>query len=74
MRRLCAVFGPTLFSVGDADSVQDAPNDVVPNRRQIPNPSTPNEYNGVFLKIVSFARDVCCDLHPVREADAGDLP
>jgi hypothetical protein len=56
LRRLGAVLGPALFSVGDADRVQDAADNVVPNRRQVPYPTTPYEHNGVFLKIVTFAR------------------
>jgi hypothetical protein len=46
---------------------------MVTNRRQIPYTATPNEHNRVFLKVMAFARDISCDLHPVRQADAGNL-
>src|SRR5688572_3446900 len=35
--------------------------------------STSKQYHGVFLKIVAFAWDICCNFHTVCKANSGDL-
>src|SRR5690606_30678337 len=47
-----------LLAVFYTGSIQRSPNNMVTNPWQIFYPSTPNQNNGVLLKIVSFARNI----------------
>src|SRR5579884_3523048 len=69
-----AVLRPPLLSIRDADRVERSAHDVIPYTRQILHPTAPDKHNGVFLQIVPDAGDIGCDLHAVRQANAGHLP
>jgi hypothetical protein len=47
-----------LFAIGDALGVEDAADDVIADAGQVADPAASDQNNGVFLKVVTFARDV----------------
>jgi hypothetical protein len=53
--------------------VQDAPDNVITDAREILDPSTSNEHNRVLLKVMADTGDVGGDLHAVGQSYAGDL-
>src|SRR4029077_21245433 len=63
-----------LFPVGDAERIEDAADDFVADAGEVADTAAADEDDRVFLKVVSFARDVRCDFLPVRETDAGHFP
>src|SRR5439155_15220720 len=72
-RRLGTVLAAALLPVTDAGRVEGAADDVVLDRREVLDPPTADEDDGVFLEVVADPRDVGRDLHLVRQPDAGDL-
>ena len=68
------VFRSSLFPAVNAQRVEGSPDNVVTHAREISNSSTPNENNGVFLKVVSLATDIGGYFLAVRQAYPGDLP
>src|SRR5213076_1579456 len=71
---LDAVLRAGLLAVGDAGGVERAANDLVADARQVLHAATAHQHDRVLLEVVSLAGDVGGDLHPVGQADAGDLP
>jgi hypothetical protein len=47
---------------------------MIPNTRKILYPAATNQYNGVFLKVVTDTGNIGCDLDPISESNPGDLP
>src|SRR3954464_9862987 len=70
---LHAVLRAGLLAVGHAGCVERPADDLVAHARQILDAAAADEHYGVLLEVVALARDVARDLHPVREAHAGDL-
>src|SRR3954452_1819873 len=70
---LDAVLRPRLLAVGDTCGVEGSADDLVAHARKILHAAATHEYDGVLLEVVALARDVGRDLHPVRQAHAGDL-
>src|SRR5437667_5792471 len=70
---LGAVLGAALASVGHARRIERPANDVVAHARQILHATPADEDDRVLLEVVALTRDIGGDLHPVREAHAGDL-
>jgi len=50
-----------LLSVIYAGSVESTTYNMVSNTRKVFHPSTPDKYNTVLLKVVTFTRNVCCN-------------
>src|SRR4029079_570721 len=73
LRSFVAVAGAGLLAVGDPGRVEGAADDLVADARQVLDATTPDQDHGVLLQVVALARDVGGDLHPVGEADTGDL-
>src|SRR5205814_1477860 len=71
---LDAVLRAGLLAVGDAGGVERAAHDLVADARQILDAAAAHEHDRVLLEVVPLAGDVSGDLHPVGQADAGDLP
>jgi len=69
-----SVFASALFSVRYAGTVQDAPDNVIPNAGQVPDAAAADKDRAVLLKIMIDAGDVGGDFLAVGEPDAGDLP
>jgi hypothetical protein len=61
-----SVSGAALFSVLDAYRIEGAPDDMVSNSRQVFDSPSPDENDGVFLKVVPDSRDIGGDLDPIR--------
>src|SRR5680860_158290 len=70
---LDAVKGACLLAVGDAGRVEGATDDLVADARQILDPAAADQHHRVLLQVVALAGDVGGDLHPVGEANTGDL-
>src|SRR4051812_13551960 len=70
---LDAVLRPRLLAVGDTCGVEGSADDLVAHARKVLDSSAAHEHDGVLLKVVALAGDVGGDLHPVGQADAGDL-
>lgn len=73
LRFLRTVFGARFFSVLDRCAVERAANNVVANAGKVFDPAAANEYDTVFLKVMSFAWNVGDDLLAVRKTDPSDL-
>src|SRR5438067_3410096 len=67
------VLGAALLAAGDADGVQGPADDVVAHAGEVLDAAAADHHHRVLLKIVTHARDVAGDLHPVGQADAGHL-
>src|SRR6266850_3703578 len=73
LRRLGAVLRAALLAAGDAGGVERAPDDVIPDARQVLHAAAADHHDRVLLQVVADARDVRGDLLPVREPHAGHL-
>src|ERR1700730_5100209 len=72
--RLHAVLRAGLLAVAHSCCVERSPDHLVAESRQILDPATAHEHDGVLLEVVSFAGNVGADFHAVREPHASDLP
>src|SRR6266496_5724696 len=70
---LRAVLGAALPSVADACGVETAADHLVTEAGQVADPAAANQDDGVLLEVVTLARNVGADFHPVRQTHAGDL-
>jgi len=71
---LGTVLRASLFAIIDAEAVECAADDVVANTGEVTDSPAADEDDGVFLKVVPFATDVCSDFFAIGEADTSDLP
>lgn len=55
-------------------AVQNSPDNVIANTRQIRHPAAADHHNRVFLQIVANSRDIGGHFHPVGEPHAGNFP
>src|SRR5215831_18021334 len=62
-----AVLRATLLSIRHTDRIQRTADDVVAHPGQILYATASHQNNGVFLQVVSDARDVRCHFHTVRQ-------
>src|SRR5271168_1034984 len=62
-----------LLAVLDPLRVKHAADDVVANAGKILHATAAQQHNGMFLQVVTFARNIADDLIAVREADLRDL-
>src|SRR5690606_27169375 len=72
-RTLRAVLGAALLAVLDALGVENAADDVVAHTRKVLHAAATDHDDGVFLQVVTFARDVADDFEAIGQADLGDL-
>ena len=68
-----ALLQPVKQMIIDALRIEDAANDVVTNARQVLHAATSDHDHRVLLQVVSLARDVRRDFHPVGQPHAGHL-
>ena len=64
---------PRLSSPIDSQCIERSPDYLVTDSWQIPDPSTPNEYDRVFLEVVTFPGDVNGRLFPVGKSYTSDF-
>ena len=67
-----AVTAARLFTTLNASRVERAADDVVTNARQVADTAAADKNDGVFLELVSFARNVNGNFFVVRETNARD--
>src|SRR5262245_35658361 len=67
------VLGAGLLAFGDALAVEDAPDDVVADARQVANAPAPHQDDRVLLEVVALTADVGGDLLAVGEPDSRHL-
>src|SRR5690606_15937697 len=70
---LRAVTAAGLLAVADTLSVERPTDDLVTNARQVLHTTATHEHDGVLLKVVPNARNVCGDLDAAGEADTRHL-
>ena len=70
---LGAIEASALFAGGNAGGIVNAPDNMITDARQILNPAAADQNNGMFLQIVSFARDVSGDFHAIGKPHPGDF-
>src|SRR5262245_2215682 len=73
LRTLHAVFRTALLTVLDALGIQNAAEDVVTDAGKVLHAAAADHDHGVFLKVMTFARDVTDDFEAIGEAHFGDL-
>jgi len=61
-----SVFRATLFPVLNTHRIQGTTDDVVSYTWEVFNPSSSNEDNGMFLKVVANTRNIGSDFYPIR--------
>lgn len=66
-----AVFAAALLSVLDSLAVQSSTNDVVTHPGKILHTASAHQYDGVFLKVVSFTWNVGVHFKSVRQSHTG---
>src|ERR1700676_4064788 len=72
-RTLRAILRTALLAILDALGIEDAAENVVAHARQILDAAATDHDHGVFLKVVTFTRNVADDFETVGEAHLGDL-
>src|SRR5205085_5313102 len=72
-RTLGAVLGTALLAVLDTLGVEDAAENVIAHARQVLDAAAADHDHGVFLKVVTFARNVTDDLEAIGQTNLGDL-
>src|SRR3984957_11775790 len=72
-RTLRAILRTALLAVLDALGIEDAAENVVAHARQILDAGARDQDHGVFLKVVTFTRNVADDFETVGQAHLGDL-
>src|SRR5437764_3205726 len=70
---LHAVHRPRLLAIRHAGGVKRSADHLVAVTREILDSAATDQHDRVLLKVVSLARDVGIDLHPVCEPHARDL-
>src|SRR5262245_12774553 len=70
---LGSIFRPAFLPPFHAHGIQRAPHDVVSNSRQILDPASPDEHDGMLLEIVPHSGNVGRDLDAVGQSHAGHL-
>jgi len=70
---LGAVFRAGILSILNPYGVQCSPHHVIPDTREILDTSATNQHDGVFLKVVSNARNIGSHFDPVCKADTRDF-
>src|SRR5947209_5067437 len=70
---LGAVARAGLLAVADAGGVERAPDDLVPDARQVAHPATAHQHDRVLLEVVPHARDVGRDFLAARQPHTSDL-
>jgi|GEM_PF-2221202 len=73
LRALHAVLRSALTTSIDAEAIEGAADDVVSHTRKVTNSTTANEHDGVFLKVMSFATDVCRNFFAIGESNTSHL-
>src|SRR5579863_10569637 len=72
-RPLGAVFRAALLAILDALRVEHAAQDVIADAGQILDAAAADHHHRMFLKVVTFARDVADDFEAIGEPHFGDL-
>ena len=70
---LRSVLRAALLAVGDAGRVERGADHLVADARQVLDAAAADQHDRVLLQVVTLARDVGRDLHPVRQPHARDL-
>ena len=65
LRTLGAILGAALAALVDTEAVKSAADDMVANTRQVLHTTAANKHDGVFLKVMTFTRDVSCNFDSV---------
>ena len=73
LRTLSAVFASCLLSLRYACGIESSANDVISYAGKVSDPAATNENGTVFLKVVSFARNVNRSFLLVRKTYSRDL-
>src|SRR5512141_847986 len=73
LRTLRAVLRAALLAIGNAGRIQRAPDDVIPDTRQVFNTAAAHKHNGVLLQLMTLTRDIGRHLDAVGQAYARDL-
>ena len=73
LRTLGTVLGTTLQTVGHASGIKRTANDVVTHTRKVFHTTAANQYDTVFLQIVTFTGDVGVHLLGVGQTYTGHL-
>ena len=63
-----------LFTVGDAQGIEHAADDLVANTGQVADTAAADEHDRVFLQVVALTRDIRGDFLTVGEPYTGHLP
>lgn len=69
LRTLRTVLGAALLAVLDALGIENTTDDVATHARQVLYAAAADHDHGVFLKVMTFARNVADDFEAVGEAD-----
>ena len=72
-RAFCAVFGTSLHSVCYTSCIQSTSNDVVTYTRKVFYSTASDQNNGVFLQVVAFTGDICCNFDTVGQTNSGNF-
>ena len=72
-RAFRAIFGTRLHSVRNPCSVQRTSDNVVTHTRQVLYSAASDQNNGVFLQVMTFARDISGNFDPVGKTYSGNL-
>ncbi|MCY1224944.1 hypothetical protein D9M72_371220 [compost metagenome] len=73
LRTLRTILRTTLLAVLDALRIENTTDDVVTNARKVLNAAAADHDNRVFLKVVTFTRNVADDFEAVRQTNLGNL-
>ena len=73
LRTLGAILGAALAALVDTEAVKSAADDMVANTRQVLHTTAANKHDGVFLKVMTNARNVCRYFNTVSKTNSGNL-
>jgi hypothetical protein len=62
-RPFVAIFTATSAPFANTCGIERTTDDVVTNTRKVLDPTAANQYNRVFLKFMTFTRDICGNFH-----------
>src|SRR3989338_5510141 len=74
LRTFGSIETASLLPVLHTFRIQDSPDDVVADSREVFHTSSADEHNRVFLEVVAFSHDVGIHLMAVRQAHTGNFP
>lgn len=74
LRFFRSIFRARFFSVFDRCAVEGASDNVVSHAGEVFDPAAADEYDAVFLQVMSFAGDISDDFLAIGQSDPGDLP